>query len=249
MTAPGRAVSLGALGAVALAAWAYTAQMGATMPAADAAAGMRMSEAAVPGLGMLAGMWIVMMVAMMAPAMVPSYLVYARMDRGAGVSGALHGTAYLGGYLACWISFGVCAAALQHWLGASALISGSMALTSPLLAGGVLFMAGAYQWSPLKTRCAARCRSPLGFFLNEWRPGTGGAWILGWRYGLTCVGCCWLLMGLMFVVGAMNLAWALALSAYVLLERLLPFGRTLDRIVGVALAAWGAWLVFGVPPG
>lgn len=245
MTGVGRAASLGALGALGLAAWAYTAQMGATMPASGASAGTRMTMAAGPGFAMLAGMWVVMMVAMMAPAMIPSYLVYARMDRGSGAAGALHGTAYLGGYLAGWISFGVFAAAVQHWLAASALMSGNLAFLNPALAGGVLLAAGAYQWSPLKARCAARCRSPLGFLLNEWRSGTGGAWILGWRYGLNCVGCCWMLMGLMFVVGVMNLAWALALSAYVLLERLLPLGRALDRAAGVALAAWGAWLMFG----
>ena len=197
---------------------------------------------------MLMLMWVVMMVAMMAPAVAPSYLLFTRLDRAAKIAGLLDAAAYLVGYLAIWSIFGIAAAAAQYALGIFKLMSGGMALSSHVLWGAVLIAAGAYQWSPLKARCVARCRSPLGFLMNEWRGGPGGALLVGWRYGLSCVGCCWLLMCLMFVVGAMNLAWALVLSAYVPLERLVPFGRNLDAVVGLALAAWGVWLIVGAGP-
>lgn len=242
----GSMVSLAALG---LAAWAYTAWMAATMADVGAMEGMAMPMSTDPGIAMLAAMWVVMMVAMMAPASAPSFVLYLRMDRASGSAGALHAGGYLGGYLGSWSVFALAAAAAQYGLHRWMLMSGDMALASRAAAGAVLIAAGAYQWSPLKARCVARCRSPLGFLLNEWRSGSRGALILGWRYGLLCVGCCWLLMCVMFVVGAMNLAWALALSGYVLLERLLPLGRWLDRAVGIGLAVWGAWLIVGPTQG
>lgn len=103
--------------------------------------------------------------------------------------------------------------------------------------------AGAWQWSPLKARCVGRCRSPLGFMLNEWRDGPAGALAMGLRYAAWCVGCCWMLMLVLFVAGAMSFGWAAAISCYVLTERLLPVGRTFDRVTGAMLAAWGVWLI------
>ena len=118
-----------------------------------------------------------------------------------------------------------------------------MRLASAPVAGAVLIAAGAYQWSPLKARCVARCRSPLGFMLNEWRDGAWGAFTMGLRYATWCVGCCWMLMAVLFVVGAMSVAWAAAISLYVLAERLLPGRGSFDRIMGAALVAWGAWTI------
>jgi predicted metal-binding membrane protein len=107
----------------------------------------------------------------------------------------------------------------------------------------LLLAAGVWQWLPAKASCVARCRSPLGFMMNDWREGAAGAFVMGLRYAAWCVGCCWLVMAVLFVAGAMSFAWAAAISAYVLAERLLPLGRALDRTVGAGLCMWGAWLV------
>lgn len=94
-------------------------------------------------------------------------------------------------------------------------------------------------------RCRARCRSPLGFMMNDWREGAAGAFVMGLHYAAWCVGCCWLVMAVLFVAGAMSFAWAAAISIYVLAERLLPLGRAFDRTIGAGLCVWGAWLIAG----
>jgi len=191
-------------------------------------------------LAALAVMWAAMMAVMMAPAATPSFVLHARMARRATASAA-----YLTGYLGLWILVGV-AYALAHWgLQRAGLLGAGMRLTDTTVAGTLLIAAGAWQWSPVKATCVSRCRSPLGFMLNDWREGVGGALQMGFRYAGYCVGCCWLVMTVLFVVGAMNVAWAALIALYVLAERLLPFGRSMDRALGAALAAWGAWLVWG----
>ena len=104
----------------------------------------------------------------------------------------------------------------------------------------LLIAAGLYQWTPLKQSCLRRCRSPLDFIMTEWRDGDAGAFVMGLRHGVFCVGCCWLLMTLLFVGGVMNLAWIAALSLLVLVEKKLPAGRWVGYGVGVVLIAWGA---------
>lgn len=196
------------------------------------------ASASTAHIAVLAAMWAAMMAAMMVPAAAPSTALHARMSRSARLSAA-----YATGYLGAWAAVGIAYAA-AHWaLRAGGLMHMGMQLTSAPLAGAVLIAAGAYQWSPLKARCVARCRSPLGFMLNEWRERTWGAFTMGLRYAAWCVGCCWLLMTVLFVVGAMNVAWAAAISLYVLAERLLPGGGRLDRIMGAALTAWGIWTI------
>lgn len=227
-----RALPLASIGVVGLLAWAWFVQVGRGMSMHAAMPGMQMS------FGMLATMWAAMMAAMMVPAAAPSYLLHSRMAKR-----PLASVAYLAGYLGAWAAAGV-AYALAHWgLQRAGLVTADMRLASTPLAGALLLAAGAWQWSPLKASCVARCRSPLGFMMNEWRDGMGGALGMGLRYAMWCVGCCWLLMAVLFVAGAMSFAWALAISAYVLAERVLPLGRPFDRAVGVALAAWGLWLI------
>ena len=229
----GRALPLASITVVGLLAWAWFVQIGRGMSAMHAAMpDMQM------GVGALAPMWAVMMAAMMVPAAAPSYLLHAKMSKSQLVSAA-----YLAGYLGAWVAAGV-AYALAHWaLQASGLMGMGMRLASAPLGGAVLIAAGAWQWSPLKGRCVARCRSPLGFMMSQWRDGAGGAFGMGLRYAAWCVGCCWLVMAVLFVAGAMSFAWAAAISAYVLAERLLPLGRAFDRAVGAALIVWGAFLI------
>ena len=227
-----RALPLVSIGVVGLLAWVWLVQIGRGMSLHAAMPGMQM------GFGMLATMWAVMMAAMMVPAAAPSYLLHARMAQR-----PLASWAYLAGYLGAWAAAGV-GYAVGHWvLQRAGLITPDMRLASTPLAGALLVAVGAWQWSPLKASCVAHCRSPLGFMMNEWRDGIGGALRMGARYAAWCVGCCWMLMLVLFVAGAMSFAWALAISAYVLAERLLPLGRAFDRAVGAALAAWGVWLI------
>jgi predicted metal-binding membrane protein len=228
----GRALPLASIGVVGLLAWAWFVQIGRGMSLHAAMPGMQMS------FGMLANMWAAMMAAMMVPAAAPSYLLHARLAKR-----PLASAAYLAGYLGAWGAAGV-VYALAHWgLQQTGLIGAGMRLSSTPFAGALLIAAGAWQWSPAKASCVSHCRSPLGFMMNEWRDGLGGAFGMGLRYAVWCVGCCWLVMTVLFVAGAMSFAWALAISAYVLAERLLPLGRAFDRTVGVALAAWGVWLL------
>jgi predicted metal-binding membrane protein len=102
---------------------------------------------------------------------------------------------------------------------------------------------GVYQLTPLKNVCLRHCRSPAEFLSAPWRRGTSAALRMGVDHGAYCVGCCWLLMGLLFAVGVMNLLWVAALAVFVLLEKLVPRGELLARISGVALIAWAAYLV------
>jgi predicted metal-binding membrane protein len=104
----------------------------------------------------------------------------------------------------------------------------------------LLAVAGVYQFTSLKRRGLARCRAPLFFLIRQWRPGTGGAIAMGLRHGLTCVGCCWALMALLFVGGAMNLPWVAALSVAVAIEKLAPGGERLSLALGLLLIGAGA---------
>jgi len=188
----------------------------------------------------LAAMWAAMMAAMMVPAAAPSFLLHARMSRH-----ALASAAYLAGYLGAWAAAGVAYAA-AHWaLQEAGLLDDDMRLTHAPIAGALLIAAGAWQWSSAKAACVSKCRSPLGFMMSDWREGVAGAFAMGVRYAAWCVGCCWLVMAVLFVAGAMSFAWAVGISLYVLAERLLPLGRGFDRIAGAALAAWGAWILVG----
>jgi predicted metal-binding membrane protein len=106
--------------------------------------------------------------------------------------------------------------------------------------GGVLFfVAGVFQWTPLKQACLSKCRSPLSFVMTEWRDGTAGAFVMGVRHGAYCVACCWALMALLFVAGVMNLLWVAGLAVFVLAERVLPGGSAASRAVGALLVATG----------
>jgi predicted metal-binding membrane protein len=191
-------------------------------------------------------MWAVMMVAMMLPSAAPMTLLFARLDRrrraggNAGVPTAL----FVTGYVLVWTGWSVLAAAGAWALQSTLLLSPHLTLDAPSLAGGVLVAAGVYQTTPLKTACLAGCQSPMGFLLTRWREGRAGALVMGLRHGAICVGCCWALMGLLFVVGVMNLAWVAALTGYVLLEKSVA-GALPSRLVGLGLVGWGLFVLIG----
>ncbi len=189
-------------------------------------------------------MWAVMMVAMMVPAASPMILIFdaANRKRLNAITGTIRTGLFLLGYLLVWAGFSVLAAFAQWGLHAAALISPAMDV-APWLGGLLLVAAGIYQFTPLKDACLSRCQSPFGFILTEWREGASGALVMGLRHGLFCVGCCWVLMVLLFVAGVMNLLWVAAIAAFVLLEKVLPFGRLVSRLSGAALVVWGGWLL------
>jgi predicted metal-binding membrane protein len=241
-----RAVVIGSIVGVTLLAWAYLVYQAWAMDHMDLV-GMAMPGIHAWGMWDLAlvfTMWAVMMVGMMVPSVSPVLLLFARIQQQRRAQGQTYVASWLFllGYLIAWTGFSLAATLAQWGLHAATLISPAMVGTSPLLGGAVLIAAGIYQWTPAKHACLARCRSPLGFLLNDWRDGNAGALTMGLRHGLYCTGCCWLLMLVLFVVGVMNLLWIALLTVFVLLEKTLPRGIWISRASGAALIAWGGWM-------
>ena len=251
-----RALVAAALAALMLLAWAYIVYLARSMGGMDdgggmmdmgAVAGPRWAVWGVADFTLMFLMWAVMMAAMMLPSAAPMLLAFAavnrrrRENRGPFVPTGI----FLGGYLLVWGVFSLAATGAQWGLNAVALLSPSMALAgfSPLLGGVLLLAAGVFQWTPLKHACLRHCRTPMGFLTADWREGRGGALRMGLQHGGYCLGCCWALMALLFVLGVMNLLWIIALSALVLAEKALPGGLWIGRLAGVGLAVWGLGLI------
>ncbi|HQU15931.1 MAG: hypothetical protein B7Z66_07660 [Chromatiales bacterium 21-64-14] len=189
-------------------------------------------------------MWAAMMVAMMLPGAIPMLLLFlavSRRQRGR-PGHYLRVLLFASGYILVWSGFSLVATLLEWRLESTRLLAPMGAIPQAALGGLVLAAAGAYQWTPLKTRCLHACQTPLTFVLTRWRPGPRGAWRMGLTHGAYCVGCCWALMGLLFVGGVMNLLWAALLSIFVLAEKLVP-GRWTARISGALLIGWGGWVL------
>jgi predicted metal-binding membrane protein len=228
-----RAFTIAALLLLTLLAWVYLLS----------GAGMKsMPPMHGTGLGwtLAAAMWIAMMVAMMLPSAAPAILLYARVHRHSfGEGTALPVAAFLTGYLACWFGFALIAATLQLVVTSPM----SMAVEGRIASSIMLVAAGAYQLSPLKDACLSRCRSPAEFITRHYRPGNWGAARLGLLHGVYCVGCCWLLMALLFVGGVMNLLWVAGLTLLIAAEKLLAGGKWIARIAGLAMIGWGGALL------
>jgi len=192
-------------------------------------------------------MWTEMMVAMMVPTAAPMILTFAMVNRRRREQERpfVPTGIFLLGYLVVWTGFSILATLAQWGLHSAALISHAMVSTSPLFGGILLLAAGVFQWTPLKQRCMIHCRSPLSFFLTEWRDGKAGALWMGLKHGIYCTGCCWALMLLLFLLGVMNIWWIAAITLFVLAEKLLPKSAALSRASGLLLALWGLWLVAG----
>jgi predicted metal-binding membrane protein len=121
-----------------------------------------------------------------------------------------------------------------------------MAVISTTLGAALLIAAGLYQLSPLKQACLRKCQTPLMFFARNWRKGYGGALHMGLSHGLYCLGCCWVLMGLLFYGGVMELRWIVGLALYVAAEKLIPASTRLSRLMGIMLIGWGLWTGSGL---
>ena len=239
-----RVLAASALVAVVAGSWAYLlVGAGMSMHEMDGMLmPMRMGPWTLGYGGLMLVMWSVMMAAMMLPSAAPMILLYGTIARRRQEKGdqTAPAAAFALGYVAVWAAFSLGAVILQFGLEKAALVSPMMEMTSTVLAGGVLIAAGVYQWTPLKQACLRQCRSPLEFLMTEWREGTRGAFMMGVRHGGYCLGCCWMLMLLLFVGGVMNLAWIAALALFVAIEKIAPAGHWIGRAAGVALITWGA---------
>ncbi|WP_150291516.1 DUF2182 domain-containing protein [Sphingobium estronivorans] len=189
-------------------------------------------------------MWWVMMVAMMLPSAAPTILLYARAVSHREIETRPATESFLAGYLLVWGLFSLLATIAQGWLSAAAMLAPmAMASSSRWLSAGLLAAAGLYQLSPWKDACLRQCRNPAVFLSRYYRPGRTGALRMGMVHGAWCVGCCWMLMVLLFVGGIMNIAWIALLTLLVALEKLLPWGRFVSLATGLACIGLAVMLV------
>ena len=193
-------------------------------------------------------MWWSMMLAMMLPSAAPAILTYGALSRKFAQQGAATAplAIFVAGYAAIWTGFSAATVALQLSVHEFVPLTGMMALTSTALGAALLIAAGLYQLSPLKQTCLRKCQTPLMFFARNWRKGYAGALRMGLSHGLYCLGCCWVLMGLLFYGGVMELRWIVGLALYVAAEKLIPASTRLSRLVGILLIGWGMWLFSGI---
>jgi len=183
-------------------------------------------------------MWALMGAAMMAPTLVPALRTYDDLRHTAAVPrGGFW--ALVGGYLAVWLGFALVAAGLQ--LALAGLGGQAMLWGTPLL----LALAGLYQFSPIKEGCLSKCRAPLTFFMGAWQPGLTGAARMGLRLGAICLGCCWALMALGLIGGAMSLIWMGLATLLMTLEKLPQIGRRITIPLGLALLAGAGFTAIG----
>jgi len=232
--------------AIPLAAWTWIALLAHDMYGSmqGASAWMMSLEWDWPRLILLWAMWAVMMTAMMLPSAAPLILLYASaMRRNAAVQApARRIYALAAGYVFVWTLFSVAATALQRVLAARLVLTPMMEPATPIAGAAILAIAGVYQLTPLKRACLRTCRSPLGFMMKRWRDGVAAAFRLGAAHGTYCLGCCWALMLILFAGGVMNLVVILALTAWVLIEKLAPIGERTATTSGVLLLAAAVWM-------
>ncbi len=228
---------VGSLLTLAAAGWWWSARMAAPGMSAGGTA-MDMAAGSM-SMGAFVIAWVAMMVAMMFPAIAPVVRLY---DRAAARRRTAPTIVFVTGYLVVWSGLGVPVwwiwAALAQPLATGAVWAGR-------LAGVTLLLAAIYQLTPLKAACLRHCRSPMGFFMSVRgdlrRPMIAAR--AGARHGAWCLGCCWALMAVLVAVGTMNLLWMIGLTAIIFVEKVLPRGDVLGRVVAVAMAAGGAVLV------
>jgi predicted metal-binding membrane protein len=233
-------VLLGALLALAVVAWLVTNER---MGAMESMPGMGLGA-----LGFFVTVWVVMMVAMMFPAVAPTVLTYDRLreDRRARGEGAVAEATplFVAGYLVVWAMAGLAAYALYELVRAIDPAFLAWDDAGRYVAGGVIVAAAVYQVTALKQACLARCRTPMMVLAERWRDGRAGALGLGIRYGTWCLGCCWALMAALFALGVMSLGWMALITIFIVAERLLPRPTAARAAVALSLLALGLGVAF-----
>jgi predicted metal-binding membrane protein len=183
-------------------------------------------------------MWTLMSGAMMLPTFVPALRTFRDIST-TGASDLSGAFALVAGYGSVWLGASVLGAGAQMALSGAGVLSPFGASISDFLTAFLLLGAGAYQFSKLKEACLAKCRMPLVFFMEHWKPGNTHAWGMGLKLGVLCFGCCWALMALGFVGGTMNLLWMGAATLFMVMEKLPDIGRWLTRPAGFAMILAG----------
>ncbi len=223
--------------------WVYLVIMAREMssPESLCMASMQIQSWDVSYFWMMFLMWAIMMVGMMVPSAAPMILIYAAVARKAKKEGMPMAStgAFAAGYIFMWTVFSLLVTLAQWQLDRAALLSPMMVADSPKFGAGLLMAAGVYQWLPVKDSCLKHCRSPFHFISTHWRPGPAGAFIMGMSHGIFCVGCCWVLMLLLFVGGVMNIMWIAAITIFVLLEKVLPLGDKGAKLSGAVMMVAG----------
>ena len=226
--------------------WTWIVIMARDMygPMTGASAWMMTLDWDVRHLLLLWAMWAVMMTGMMLPSAAPLLLLYGAAARRSSPQTAARQTyALAAGYVAAWTTFSLGTTALQRALASLLLLSPMMEAANSRVSAALLLIAGVYQWTPLKNACLHTCQSPVGFLMGRWRSGGRGAFWMGLEHGSHCVGCCWALMLLLFAGGVMNVLVIVVLTAFVVLEKLVPVGRLGARISGAFLIGAGCWVL------
>ena len=199
-------------------------------------------------------MWAIMMIGMMIPSVTPTTMIYASIARKAERQGTIVAPTmvFVLGYIVVWTLFSALATMAQWGLDQAALPSPMMVMTSPMVGATLLVAAGVYQASPLKFVCLEHCRSPAHFLSRHWRSGITGAFRMGLGHGVFCLGCCWVLMGLLFLGGVMNLLWIASIAVFVLAEKVIPISdsKVASRLTGAVMALAGlvvlaSWTITG----
>lgn len=203
---------------------------------------MAMTPTLADGLIFVAA-WAIMMAAMMLPSAIPMIGLYAAVHRDAPSAATRTAavSAFTAVYVALWAITGI------PIYFASVALMAVAASTLAYTIAGVLIAAGIFQLSPLKRVCLQHCRSPLGFLLGHWRAGWRGGVTMGFAHALYCLGCCWALMVVLVVAGAMGLPWVLLIACVVAAEKILPRGEWVARLTGAALALLG--VAVAIDPG
>jgi predicted metal-binding membrane protein len=194
---------------------------------------------------LLFAMWSVMMIGMMLPSTTPALFFYASVIRKSPDAQRVASRVYAfaSGYVLVWIIFSLLVTVLQVALHHVLLLSPMMESRAVWFSAILLTLGGVYQLTPLKWSCLEQCRSPVLFITQHWKAGLGGGFKMGLAMGWLCLGCCWALMLLLFVGGVMNLWWIGALTVFVLIEKIAPFGGQGGRLSGVLIILLGLWLL------
>ncbi len=192
-------------------------------------------------------MWAVMMIAMMTPSILPMIMLFTTLNskniRENKVSA--NPLNLLSGYLMSWVLFSLLITLPQYALHKAGLLNPMMEPTHALLGAFVLIGAGLYQFSSFKDACLSVCQSPLSFMMNNWKEGNLGAFIIGYKHGFYCVGCCWFLMLTLFALGVMNIMWVVILTLFVMFEKLsVKFPMQYRYITGTIFIIWGLSLFY-----
>ena len=192
-------------------------------------------------------MWSVMMIAMMTPSILPMLMLFTTLNarnksKGKDTSSTL---LLLAGYLMSWVLFSLVITLPEYAMHKSGLLNPMMEPTHAYLGSVMLIIAGIYQFTPFKDACLTVCQSPLTFLMNNWKDGNLGAFLVGYKHGFYCIGCCWALMLTLFALGVMNIMWVMVLTIFVLFEKLSYKNPLLfRRVAGYALILWGILLVY-----